>query len=83
MEVNDLDDGMKLSAVEAGDTINLHLPLGRLGSKSYKSSCLLMNRDYVMGYSTQLQLPSWSAFTLSYFTQVFKTFNAIFDIIKK
>ena len=53
----DLDDADQASAEEE------HLPYGVPGYFNHSTS-LLYQTDYITGYSSDLQLPLWTAFTL-------------------
>lgn len=58
------DSRLNLTLDEANDVIERILPLG-MPSNADSDVCILVQTDYVSGYSSKFQMPLWTAFTFT------------------
>lgn len=56
---------LKLSASEMDYYLKLHLPFGRPGYSINKDIIILVNKEFVIGYDTVINLPLWTAYLLT------------------
>lgn len=62
--VEQVDSRLNLTSVEASDVVHRILPLG-VPSNADSDVCILVQADYVSGYSSKFQMPLWTAFTFT------------------